>query len=110
MRGTAPLLAVLLTAGCTTAAPPGTDGDLTDDWAPPAAPSPFRPAAGQCHEERAATAPPAEHRPVDCAELHVAETYHVGDAAEADVPPAAGSAGARAAFQECSQRAAGFLG
>jgi hypothetical protein len=110
MRGTAVLLAVLLVAGCSSTPPAGTDGDLTDDWGTLAAPAPFRPATGQCHETLTATAPLAEHRPVDCAELHVSETYHVGTPPEADVVPAAGSAGARAAFQECSQRAAGFLG
>ena len=110
MRGTAVLLAVLLTAGCSGAPPAGTDGDLTDDWRAPAAPAPFRPATGQCHESLAATAAVADHRPVDCAELHVSETYHVGTAADADVVPAAGSAGARAAFQECSERAADHLG
>jgi hypothetical protein len=109
-RGPAVLLAVLLAAGCSGAPPDGADGDLTDDWGVPAAPVPFRPAAGRCHETLAATAPLAEYRPVDCAELHVAETYHVGAAADADVVPAAGSAEARATFQECSERAAAFLG
>src|SRR5690348_15541946 len=107
MRGPAvllaALLAALLTAGCSTAAPPGTDGDLTDDWALPAPATPFRPATGQCHEALTATAPVHAYRPVDCAELHVSETYHVGTAADADVPPAAGTAGAIAAFQECSR-------
>jgi len=110
MRGAAILLAVLLVAGCSGGPPDGTDGDLTDGWPMLAAPAPFRPATGQCHETLAATAPLAGHRPVDCAELHVSETYHVGTAADADVVPAAGSAGARAAFQECSRRATGFLG
>jgi hypothetical protein len=110
MRGAAVLLAVLLVAGCSGAPPPGTDGDLTDDWAVPPSPTLFRPATGQCHETLTATAPLAEHRPVDCAELHVSETYHVGTAADADVVPAAGTAGARAAFHECSQAAADFLG
>ena len=110
MRGTAVLLAVLLVAGCSGAPPDGTDGDLTDDWPAPAAPAPFRPVAGQCHETPAATAAPADHRPVDCAELHVSETYHVGTPADADVVPATGSAGARAAFQECSEKATEHLG
>ncbi|GAA3335149.1 hypothetical protein GCM10020358_02250 [Amorphoplanes nipponensis] len=110
MRGTAVLLAVLLTAGCSGAPPDGTDGDLTDGWRPPPSPAPFRPAVGRCHETLAATASLADYRPVDCAELHVSETYHVGTAADAAVVPAAGSAGARAAFRECSDRAADFLG
>jgi hypothetical protein len=110
MRRTAVLLAVLLTAGCSGAPPDGTDGDLTDDWRMPSSPAPFRPATGQCHEMLAATAALDDYRPVECAELHVSETFHVGTAADADVVPAAGTAGARAAFQECSTRAAGFLG
>src|SRR5690349_2036554 len=110
MRGTAVLLAVLLTAGCSGAPSKNTDGDLVDDWAPPAAPAPFRPAVGKCHETLTAVAALADYRPVDCAELHVSETYHVGTAADADVVPAAGTAGAKAAFRECADRAAGFLG
>jgi hypothetical protein len=110
MRGVAVVLAAFLLAGCSGAPPPGTDGDLTDDWAALTAPAPFRPVVGECHEALAATAPLSEHRPVDCAELHVAETYPVGTATDADVVPAAGTAGARAAFQECSERAADFLG
>jgi hypothetical protein len=110
MRGAAVLLAVLLTAGCSGAPPDGTDGDLTDDWSVPASPAPFRPAAGRCHEALAATATAQDYRPVDCAELHVSETVFVGTAADADVVPAAGSAGARAAFKECARRATGHLG
>jgi len=110
LPGTVALLAVLLTAGCSTGPPAGTDGDLTDDWSVPASPVPFRPATDQCHEVLTAIAPLADYRPVDCAELHVSETYYVGTAADADVVPAAGSAGARAAFRECSERAADHLG
>jgi hypothetical protein len=110
MRGAVVLLAVLLTAGCSGAPPDGTDGDLLDGWPMPASPAPFRPAAGTCHESLAATATPADHRPVDCAELHVSETYHVGTAADADVAPAVGSPAARSAFRECSDKAVGFLG
>jgi hypothetical protein len=109
MRGTAVLLAVVLAAGCSAAPPAGTDGDLTDDWKPVGVPAPFRPVAGTCHEALTAAAP-ADHRPVDCAELHVSETFHVGTAADADAVPAAGSAGAKAAYQECSQVAVDFLG
>jgi hypothetical protein len=75
-----------------------------------AAPAPFRPAAGECHKDLATTAPVAGAHPVDCAEPHVAETFHVGTAPDADVVPAPGSAGAKAAYQECSDRAAKFLG
>lgn len=109
MRRTAVLLAVLLAAGCSAAPPSGTDGDLTDDWKPIGAPAPLRPVVGECHEALTAAAP-AGQRPVDCAELHVSETFHVGTAPDADVVPAAGSAEAKAAYEECSQAAVDFLG
>jgi hypothetical protein len=110
MRRTVALLAVLLAAGCSAPPPPGTDGDLTDGWATPSTPAPFRPAPGRCHETLATTAPLDEYRPVDCAELHVSETFHVGTPADADVAPAAGTPGAKAAYRECSDAATGFLG
>jgi hypothetical protein len=110
MRRTAALLAVLLTAGCSATPPPGTDGDLSDDWAALGTPAPFRPTAGQCHETLATTGPLDDYRPIDCAELHVSETFHVGTAADADVAPAAGTPGAKAAYGECSDAATEFLG
>ncbi|MEU7907269.1 septum formation family protein [Actinoplanes sp. NPDC049118] len=110
MRRTVALLAVLLAAGCSATPPPGTDGDLADDWAALGTPAPFRPAVGQCHEALATTAPLDGHRPVDCAELHVSETFHVGTPADADVAPAPGTPGAKAAYRECSDAATGFLG
>ncbi|GGQ53524.1 septum formation family protein [Couchioplanes azureus] len=104
------LTAVVLTAGCTGAPPGGADGDLTDDWAPPPAPAPYRPAAGVCHDELAPTAGPGDDRPADCDEVHVSETFHVGTPPGTDVPPAPGTAGARAAYRECSAQAEDFLG
>jgi hypothetical protein len=74
------------------------------------APTPFRPVVGECHETLAETATMAAHRPVDCAELHVAETFHVAAAADAPVVPAAGSAPVRAAYAECANQAEVFLG
>lgn len=110
--GTTAAAAVLLAAvsACSGPPPAGLDGDLTDDWAPPPAPALFRPAAGQCHETLAETASMAEHRPVDCSEPHVAETFHVGDAPDAPVVPMGGSAAMRTAYADCADRAAGFLG
>lgn len=111
-RLTVLVVAVLLAgvAACTGAPPYGADGNLTDDWALPPAATPFRPAAGECHEAVAVSVGLDDHRPVGCDELHVAETFHVGDAPDAAVPPAAGSAPARAAYRECSDAASGFLG
>jgi hypothetical protein len=113
MRRWPALLAALLVAGaaaCTPAPPYGTDGDLTDDWRLPPPGAPFRPAAGQCHERVTDTVSLTDHRPIGCDELHVAETYHVGDAADAPVPPAAGSAAARDAYADCGAKAQSFLG
>ena len=102
--------AVFFIAGCSSAPLGGIDGDLNDDWAALSTPAPFRPAVGDCHEALAATGPLDDYRPVSCQELHVSETFHVGTSTDADLPPAAGSAGAKAAFQECSEAAAAFLG
>lgn len=113
MRRLPALLAVLLVTGaaaCTPAPPYGTDGDLTDDWAVPPAAEPFRPAAGQCHESVTDSVSLDLHRPVGCDELHVAETFHVGTAADAAAPPTAGSAAARTAYTRCAEAAAAFLG
>ncbi|BCJ55767.1 hypothetical protein Asp14428_72420 [Actinoplanes sp. NBRC 14428] len=108
MRLAVALTAVMVTAGCTTA-PGGADGDLTDDWPPPPAPSPFRPAAHACHVRLPETASAAD-RPVSCDQVHVSETFHLGTAADADVPPAPGTPGARAAYRECSDAAVTFTG
>ena len=107
MRWTVALLAVLLAAGCSATPPPGTDGDLTDDSATLGTPAPFRPPVGHCHEAVAITAALDDYRPVDCAELHVSETYHVGTAvsATADVVPAAPTPlSVTADYRACSGR------
>lgn len=112
LASTGVLLAMSLAAGCSAAPPPGIDGDLNDDWPGLSTPTPFRPAVGDCHEAPATTVPLDDYRPVGCAELHVSETFHVGTSTDADaeIPPATGSAAAREAFRECSQQAAAFLG
>ncbi|OJF12385.1 septum formation family protein [Couchioplanes caeruleus] len=103
------LTAVMLAAGCTGAPRGLVDADLTDDWAPPPAPAPYRPAAGACHETLASTAGPGDDRPTGCDEVHVSETFHVGTPPSTDVPPAPGTAGARAAYRECATQAEDFL-
>nr|BFE69680.1 hypothetical protein GCM10020092_029810 [Actinoplanes digitatis] len=110
MRTTVALLAVLLAAGCSATPPVGTDGDLADDWAVPGTPAPFRPQAGQCHEALTTNGALDDYRPVDCGELHVSETIRVGTPADAEVAPAPGTAGAKAAYRECSDAATDFLG
>jgi len=107
------LAAALLLAGvaaCAGPVPDGIDGDLTDGWATMPAAVGFRPAAGQCHESLVEVAAMDDHRPVDCAELHVAETFHVGDGPDEPVVPTGGSAAMHAAYAECAGRAVKFLG
>jgi hypothetical protein len=114
IAATAGLAAVLLLGtGCTTP-PPGTDGDITNGWSLIGDPVPFRPAAHACHEDIGRTASLSEYAPVDCAGVHVSETYHVGvltdAAARADDVPSDDSPAARTAYRECSDAAADFVG
>lgn len=106
------LLAGLGLAGC--APPDGVDGDLTGGWAALPGPTPFVPEAG-CHPVgHRETSSLAGYRPVECADSHVAETFHVGeftgDAADRVTPPPDGSPERRAAYRECDEAATGFLG
>ncbi|MEU6074991.1 septum formation family protein [Micromonospora sp. NPDC047074] len=113
-RGVSSLLAALaataMLAGCAGAA--GLDGDLADDWPAMAAPGPFTPAAGVCHEaDFADVVTLAAYAPVDCAAPHRVETVHVGAfPAERPAPPPGGSAELRGAFAECDTRASGHVG
>ena len=105
--------ALLLLAGC--ANPGGVDGDLTNDWAPMSAPTGFVPESETCHLANFATVGPrGTYEEVDCKLKHRTETVHVGrypdPAAEADAPPAAGSAGAREAYRICDQKTTAYVG
>ena len=114
--GVAAALAIVLTAilaGC--GAPAGVDGDLTDGWSAMAAPTGFTPPAGACHAsgfDEVGTR--SAYEQVDCDQAHRTETVAVGaftgDLATAAAPPASGSAGARAAYQDCDARAVAFVG
>lgn len=108
VMATALLLAAV--AACTGPAAGGIDGDLTDGWDVPPSAVPFRPLVGQCHENLVEVAAMDDHRPVDCADLHVAETFFVGQGPDAPVAPSGGSAAMHAAYADCSTRAADFLG
>lgn len=103
---------LLTGTACTTVPPAGTDGDVTNDWPRIGAPTPFTPAAGTCHEEIDDTGSIAAYLPVDCRELHVSETIHVGKFSGAtDARPVDGnSAAGRAAYRDCSTRASSFVG
>jgi hypothetical protein len=107
--------AALVTAalgGC--GAPSGTDGDLTDDWRPVAEARQFTPQAGECHVIAEATAYLTSHQPVDCANAHLVETFHIGtftgELATRPIPPRVGSAAMRSAFADCDARAKTFVG
>src|SRR4051794_40455207 len=101
---TAAVSSLVLLAAC--GAPGGVDGDLTDDWAPMAAPTGFIPVAETCHLANfAEVGARATYEEVDCGLRHRTETVYVGTypapAADADAPPADGSAGARQAYRTC---------
>jgi hypothetical protein len=105
------LLTVL--AGC--GKPGGVDGDLTGGWAAIPAPTGFLPVTGTCH--LAAFAPVGQrgtYEEVDCKLRHRTETVFVGGydspAADADRPPADGSAGSRAAYRTCDLKTSAYLG
>lgn len=103
----------LLLAGC--AAPEGIDGDLTDGWPAMPAAVGWEPEVGTCHHGDYQTSSPLiAYQPVDCQSGHLTETVHVGEfteeAAERVTPPPDGSAEWRAAYQECDEAAAEYLG
>ncbi|WP_179802156.1 septum formation family protein [Micromonospora purpureochromogenes] len=109
-RPVAAFVAGALLAGC--AATAGVDGDLTDDWAAPAAAGSFTPEAGVCQVgDFTDTVALDAYAPVDCAVAHRVETVHVGafPAGRAD-PPATGSLDLRGAFAECDAHATGYVG
>ncbi|XVU23192.1 septum formation family protein [Actinoplanes sp. CA-054009] len=107
MRRWAAVLAgalVLALAGCGEL-PDGVDGDLTDGWHTPPAALQYRPVGGGCHTDLAETATIDDDARVSCDEPHLAETFAVADLGEVT----AATRDARA-FQECSARAAIFVG
>jgi hypothetical protein len=79
-----------------------------------AAPQAQLPQAGTCYLAVVEVSRLATDRPVDCAESHVAETAAVGEFtaahADADRPPAPGSAASRVAFADCDAKVRAFAG
>jgi len=116
MRGRLAILlafALVLLAACGN--PAGVDGDLTNGWAAAPAPSGFTPVAGTCHLGNfAPVGTRVAYDEVDCALRHRTETVYVGTfpspAADAAVPPIAGSAGARDAYRTCDLRTIEYVG
>ncbi|MPZ28916.1 MAG: hypothetical protein GEV12_21580 [Micromonosporaceae bacterium] len=106
-------LVALLLAGC--APPDGIDGNLTGDWPAHPEPTSWLPEVGACHSgDYRLVVPLFAYQPVDCQRQHLTETVHVGeftgDAADRATPPPEGSAGWRAAYAECDEAAADYLG
>ena len=105
--------ALLLLAGCGN--PGGVDGQLVNNWEPIGAPTGFIPQAGTCHLANFALAGTrSAYEEADCKIKHRSETVYVGTypdpAAQADKPPAEGSAGSRAAYQTCDQKTTEYVG
>jgi hypothetical protein len=95
--------------------PGGVDGDLTNGWGPMAPAEGFEPTAGTCHSANFATAGArSTYEEVRCDLQHRTETVYVGTydspAADADEPPADGSAGARSAYQTCDDQTTKYVG
>ena len=110
---TAVLLSSVLLTGCGN--PGGVDGDLTNGWAAMPVPTGFTPVIDTCHLGNFATVGTrATYDEVDCQLKHRTETVYVGTyaapAADADEPPADGSAGARAAYRECDLATTEYVG
>lgn len=104
---------LLLLASC--GKPGGVDGDLTNGWGPMAAATGFEPAGGTCHGANfTEVGARGTYEEIDCTLRHRAETVFVGTyqspAADADEPPADGSAGARAAYQICDDQTTTYVG
>ena len=102
-----------LAAGC--GLPGGVDGDLTNGWGAMTPATGFEPAAQICHganfNEVGAR---GTYEEIDCKLQHRTETVFVGaydsPAADADDPPADGSAGSREAYDVCDQKTSAYVG
>jgi hypothetical protein len=104
---------LLFLAGCGN--PGGVDGDLTNGWGPMAPATGFQPSPGTCHNANfAEVGARSTYEEVSCALAHRTETAYVGTysspAADADAPPADGSAGARGAYGTSDDQVTKYVG
>jgi hypothetical protein len=92
--------------------PYGIDGTLTDEWAPPPEPQPFRPADSGCFDDVRLNVALVNYAPFDCATRHVAEAFFVGDLTGTAAGKNANKTGSAmsSAAAECGRRAVGFFG
>ncbi|MBB5871550.1 hypothetical protein F4553_004929 [Allocatelliglobosispora scoriae] len=124
MRRAPAVLAALLMAalaGCSASPPPGTDGDVGNEWAALPAAVAYLPKAGDCYRsswlEQDAR---RDDNVVPCDSTHFAETAFVGEftgaAARLTSPPSLSSkdpaaiAAQATAFAECDKQATAYLG
>jgi Septum formation len=105
-------ITVLAVSACSL--PPGTDGDLTNQWPAMAPPSGWEPKAGACTTEFFVQAHRTTYDPIDCTKDHRYETVFVGqftgDAAALANPPAVGKQEMTAAWADCDAKTIEFLG
>jgi hypothetical protein len=104
---------LLVASGC--GDPGGVDGNLTNGWQPMAPATGFEPNAATCHGATFSTVGSyGSYEEIDCGLPHRSETAYVGTyespAADADEPPAEGSAGAKTAYQICDDRVTTYVG
>lgn len=103
---------VLAVSAC--ANPPGTDGEIANEWPVMSAPTGWEPKVGTCHKSFVAAASRNAYSPTDCTKNHFYETVHLGtftgDAAKAPAPPASGTVEYSAAYAECDAKTTEFLG
>ena len=109
------IMAVCLTLVAACGMPGGVDGDLTNGWGAMEPATGFEPTSGTCHGANFdPIGPRSTYEEIDCKLRHRTETVYVGTydspAADADEPPADGSAGAKAAYQVCDKQATTYLG
>lgn len=103
------IMFMALASGCSAEAPTATPPVTTATDAP-APPSPSA-APLLCHAEALAPTGSAATGAVDCAADHRAQTVYAGEfAAEVAAVPAPGTGQLRAAFDDCDEQAAGYVG
>jgi hypothetical protein len=109
----AALMTVGALAGCA-GLPPGTDGNLTNNWPAMAEAKLTIPTAGTCYESHFDRVGYGDVGVVDCAQTHYLETAYVGEFTGADaqrsVPPSSDSPALPGAYAQCQKGAADYLG
>jgi hypothetical protein len=109
----AALMTVGALAGCA-GLPPGTDGNLTNDWPAMAEAKLTVPAVGTCYLSHYDRVGYGDLGVVDCSQTHYVETAYVGEFTGADAQrvsaPAADSPALPGVYAQCQKGAADYLG